>query len=84
MNKKIHELIRADVIRAVIPKNGEHTVIILEDYQEVKHIKCINCCSFSSHPSSKKEKLRYISIEGIKVPNFIFEIKKDFTHMRID
>lgn len=84
MQKRINDLVRGDVIRAVIPKNGEHTVIILEDYQEEKHIKCINCCSFSSHPSSKKEKLRYISIEGIKVPDFIFEIKKDFTHMRID
>ena len=32
MQKRINDLIRGDVIRAVIPKNGELTVIILEDY----------------------------------------------------
>ncbi|MBK8516107.1 MAG: hypothetical protein IPL55_07395 [Saprospiraceae bacterium] len=39
---------------------------------------------FSSHPSKNKETKRYISIEGIKVPNFLFDQKKDFTYMRID
>lgn len=80
---KIDQLKRGDVIRAVIPHQGEHTVIILEDYDPSKHIKCINACSFSSQPSQKMDS-RIISIAGYAIPEFFFEYRKDWSYLRID
>lgn len=51
-SKKLDELKRGDGITACIPKQGNHTLIILEDYNKEKHLKCLNGCSFSSHPSN--------------------------------
>jgi len=76
MKKKLEDLRRGDVIEGNIPKNRNHTVIILENYNKKKHIKCIPACSFSSHPSEKRD-TRYLLIAGIEIPDFFFEEKKE-------
>ena len=83
MKKKLEDLKRGDVLKACIPKQGEHTVIILEDYDRERHIKCLNACSFSSHPSKKQDN-RYLSIEGVNIPDFFFKEQKEYSHLRID
>ena len=83
MKRKLNELKRGDVIIACIPKQGNHTVIILEDYDEQKHVKCLNACSFSSQPSGKDSN-RFLSIEGVEIPEFFFKQKKEYSYLRID
>lgn len=83
MRKKIEELVRGDVIRGLIPKKGEHTVIILSDYSPDEHMKCINACSFSSNPSLKKDN-RNIELDGVEIPDYFFDIKKPISYLRID
>lgn len=80
---KIEDLRQGDVVRAVIPNKGEHTFIVLEDYDPHVHVKCIHCCSFSSNPSSKSGK-RFLSLDGCEIPDYFFEEHKDISYLRID
>jgi len=80
---KIENLKKGDVIRASIPTKGEHSVIVLEDFKAGEHVKCIYSCTFSSNPSQKKD-IRFISLDGLSIPDEIFSVKKETTYLRID
>lgn len=80
---KLEDLKQGDIIRAVIPKNGEHTLIVLNDYAPDIHIQCLNACSFSSRPSRKKD-ARVIEITGCEIPSELFKVKKEKSFLRID